>query len=178
MLINFIQKEILPQVFSCEFCKNSKYTFSLKTPAVATYASGLHIHVHLVCDIYCAHAYLCRCDSTPFCFWKLKLRRLIFRVNCRSNLTINIVNQAKKMKNEWLTMPTLIKENVLFDSKLSPGWFSVAEGAEVDLHDWNQGNWKGNILKSGREKLTDFCGTCHGKSFFQLVVTLCWLQFF
>ena len=24
----------------------------------------------------------------------------------------------------------------------------------------------------------DFCGTCHGKSFFQLVVTLCWLQFF
>ena len=36
----------------------------------------------------------------------------------------------------------------------------------------------GKILKSGREKLTDFCGTCHGKSFFQLVVTLCWLQFF
>ena len=34
------------------------------------------------------------------------------------------------------------------------------------------------MLKSGRKKLTDFCGTCHGKSFFQLVVTLCWLQFF
>ena len=82
--------------------------------------------------IYCAHAYLCRCDSTLFCFWKLKLRRLIFRVNCRSNLTINIVNQENKMKNEWLTMPTLIKENVLFDSKISSGWFSVAEGAEVD----------------------------------------------
>ena len=34
------------------------------------------------------------------------------------------------------------------------------------------------MLKSGREKLTDFCGTCHGKSFFQLLVTLCWLQVF
>ena len=65
-----------------------------------------------------------------------------------------------------------------FNSKLSPGLFFVAEGAEVDAHDWNQGNCKGNILKSGREKLTDFCGTCDGKSFFQLVVALCWLQFF
>ena len=75
-------------------------------------------------------------------------------------------------------MPTLTKKNFIFDSKLSPGWFSVAEGAEVDAHDSNQGNWKANILKSGREKLTDFSGACHGKSFFQLVVTLYWLQFF
>ena len=82
------------------------------------------------------------------------------------------------MKNEWLNIPTFTKENVIFDSKLSPDWFSVAEGAEVDAHDWNQGNWKGYILKSGREKLTNFYGTCHGKLFFQLVVTLCWLQFF
>ena len=37
------------------------------------------------------------------------------------------------MKNEWLTMPTLTKENVIFDSKLSPGYFSLAEGAEVDV---------------------------------------------
>ena len=135
-------------------------------------------HVRLVWEIYCAHAYLCHYNSTLFCFWKLKLRRLIFLINCRSNLTINIVNWAKKTKHEWLTMPTLTKQNVIFDSKLSPSWFSVAEGAEVDAHDWNQGNWKGNILKSGREKLTDFCRTCHGKWFFQLVVNLCWLQFF
>ena len=32
-------------------------------------------------------------------------------------------------------MFTLTKENVIFDSKLSPGWFSLAEGAEVDPHD-------------------------------------------
>ena len=135
-------------------------------------------HVRLVWDIYYAHAYLCHYDSALFCFQKLELRQFIFLINCRSNLTINIVKWGKKMKNKWLTMPTLTKENFIFDSKLSPGWFSVAEGAEVDAHDWNQGNWKGNIFKSGREKLADFCGTCHGKSFFQLVVTLCWLQFF
>ena len=139
------------------------------------------MHVCLLCDICCVHAYLCRCDSTLLCFRKLKSRRLIFLINCRSNLTMNIVNRAKKkkkMKNEWLTNPTLTTENAIFDSKLSPGWFSVAEEAEVDKHDWNQGNWKGNILKSGREKLTDFCGTCHDQSFFQFAVTLCWLQFF
>ena len=32
-------------------------------------------------------------------------------------------------------MPTLIKENVIFDSKLSLGCFSVGEGVEVDAHD-------------------------------------------
>ena len=32
-------------------------------------------------------------------------------------------------------MPALTKENVIFDSKLSPGWFSVAEGAEIDAYD-------------------------------------------
>ena len=63
-------------------------------------------------------------------------------------------------------MSTLTNENVILDSKLLPGWLSVAEGAAVDVHDWNQENFKGNILKSGREKLTDFSGTCHGKSFF------------
>ena len=30
-------------------------------------------------------------------------------------------SKEKKMKNEWLTMPTLTKENVIFDAKLSPG---------------------------------------------------------
>ena len=32
---NFIKKETLKQVFSCEFCKISKNTFSYKTPPVA-----------------------------------------------------------------------------------------------------------------------------------------------
>ena len=58
------------------------------------------LHVRLVCDIYYAHAYLCRYDFTLFCFRKLKLRRLIFLINCRSNLTINIVKRGKKMKNK------------------------------------------------------------------------------
>ena len=33
--INFIKKEILVQVFFCEFCKISKNTFSYRTPLVA-----------------------------------------------------------------------------------------------------------------------------------------------
>ena len=32
---NFIQKETLAQVFSCEFCEISKNTFSSRTPSVA-----------------------------------------------------------------------------------------------------------------------------------------------
>ena len=32
-------------------------------------------------------------------------------------------------------MPTLTKENVIFDSKVPPGCFSVAERVEVDVHD-------------------------------------------
>ena len=36
---NFIKKETLAQVFSCEFCKIFKNTFSYRTPPVA--ASGL-----------------------------------------------------------------------------------------------------------------------------------------
>ena len=32
---NFIKKETLAQVFSCEFCKISKNTFSYRTPLVA-----------------------------------------------------------------------------------------------------------------------------------------------
>ena len=39
VLINFIQKETLAQVFSCEFCGISKNTFLYRTPLVA--ASGL-----------------------------------------------------------------------------------------------------------------------------------------
>ena len=71
-------------------------------------------HVRLVCDIYCAHEYLCRCDSTLFCFRKLTSRQLIFLINCRSNLRINIVRRVKSMRNDWLTMSTLTKENVFF----------------------------------------------------------------
>ena len=32
---NFIKKETLPQLFSCEFCKISKNTFTFRTPLVA-----------------------------------------------------------------------------------------------------------------------------------------------
>ena len=38
---NFIKKEALAQVFSCEFCEISKNTFSYRTPPVA--ASGYKI---------------------------------------------------------------------------------------------------------------------------------------
>ena len=38
-------------------------------------------HVCLICDICCAHAYLCRCNSTVFSLPKLKTRRLIFLTN-------------------------------------------------------------------------------------------------
>ena len=33
---NFIKKETLAQVFSCEFCEISKNTFSYRTPVVAS----------------------------------------------------------------------------------------------------------------------------------------------
>ena len=33
--LNFIKKETLAQVFSCEFCEISKNTFSYRTPPVA-----------------------------------------------------------------------------------------------------------------------------------------------
>ena len=32
---NFIEKETLAQVFSCEFCEIQKNTFSYRTPAMA-----------------------------------------------------------------------------------------------------------------------------------------------
>ena len=35
LLKNFIKKETLAQVFSCEFCQISKNTFSYRTPPVA-----------------------------------------------------------------------------------------------------------------------------------------------
>ena len=37
---NFIKKETLVQVFSCEFCKISKNTFSYRTPQVAASVFG------------------------------------------------------------------------------------------------------------------------------------------
>ena len=36
---NFIKKEALTQVFSCEFCEISKNTFSYRTPLVAASVS-------------------------------------------------------------------------------------------------------------------------------------------
>ena len=37
---NFIKKETLAQVFSCEFCEISKNTFSYRTPVVAVSKIG------------------------------------------------------------------------------------------------------------------------------------------
>ena len=39
---NFIKRETLGQVFSCEFCKISKNTFPYRTPSVS--ASFVHQH--------------------------------------------------------------------------------------------------------------------------------------
>ena len=44
---NFIKKETLAQVFSCEFCEISKYTFSYMTHPVA--ASSSQIRAFLIC---------------------------------------------------------------------------------------------------------------------------------
>ena len=42
-----------------------------------------------------------------------------------------------------------------------PAWFSVADGTEVDAHDWHQENCKGNILKSGREIFVEHVTVSH-----------------
>ena len=40
---NFIKKETLAQVFSCEFCKISKNTFFYRTPLVAAFKDYLSV---------------------------------------------------------------------------------------------------------------------------------------
>ena len=40
--INFIKKETLAQVFSCEFCEISKNTFLYRTPLVAASLNNVH----------------------------------------------------------------------------------------------------------------------------------------
>ena len=47
VLINFIKKETLSQVFSCEFCKIYKNTFSYRTTSVAA-----SVYLCTSCD-YC-----------------------------------------------------------------------------------------------------------------------------
>ena len=53
--------------------------------------------------------------------------------DCRSNLTINIVRGAKKMRNEWLTMPTLTTENLFF-------WFQAF--TKITLCCWDSWSWR------------------------------------
>ena len=43
---DFIKKEILVQVFSCEFCQISKNTFSYRTPLVAASDRSEHFKVY------------------------------------------------------------------------------------------------------------------------------------
>ena len=121
---NLTWKELLAYSTSIRFTVKSQTVKSKKTPWIYLLywaRAPVLAHAHLVCDIYCVHTYLCHCGSTQFCFQKLKSRRLIFLINCWSNLTINMVRRMKKMRNEWLTMPTLTKEKVFFKKKLSPG---------------------------------------------------------
>ena len=40
---NFIKKEALAQVFSCEFCETSKNNFSYRTPLVAVSQILIHL---------------------------------------------------------------------------------------------------------------------------------------
>ena len=46
-LNDFIKKEILAQVFSCEFCEISKNSFSYRTPPVAASGSPYCVTLHL-----------------------------------------------------------------------------------------------------------------------------------
>ena len=69
-------------------------------PQIVLYQLALSYHVPLICDIYCAHAHLSLRDFTVFGFRKLRAKRLIFLMNCRSNLTVNNRNRAKKIRNK------------------------------------------------------------------------------
>ena len=44
---NFIKKEILAQVFSCEFCKISKKTFFYRTPPVAASIKDIFSNINV-----------------------------------------------------------------------------------------------------------------------------------
>ena len=45
---NFIKKEAVAQVFSCEFCKISKNTFSYRAPPVAASINKSQVHINNV----------------------------------------------------------------------------------------------------------------------------------
>ena len=65
---NFIVKENLAQVFSCEFCKISKNAFSYRAPLVA--ASSLHLYCN--CKYYhsSSEAYLEPCQISMIEFFE------------------------------------------------------------------------------------------------------------
>ena len=46
---NFIKKETVAQLFSCEFCEISKSTFSYRTSLLAASVNGLYNTVTKVC---------------------------------------------------------------------------------------------------------------------------------
>ena len=48
---NFIKKETLTQVFSCEFCEISKNIFSYRTPPVAASGDAKHFNYWLSANI-------------------------------------------------------------------------------------------------------------------------------
>ena len=65
---NFIKKKSLAQVFSCEFCKISKNTFSYRTPLVA--ASNCHLYCNSKYYHSSSEAYLEPCQISMIeLFW-------------------------------------------------------------------------------------------------------------
>ena len=70
---NFIKKETLAQVFSCEFCKISKNTFSYRTPLVGASVfyniSSLFLNLKLFLMIQLQPWDNCHDDAIPFHFF-------------------------------------------------------------------------------------------------------------
>ena len=71
---NFIKKETLAQVFSCEFCEISKNTFFYRTPLVAAsdIASYAHDNTLHACDsnLYTVLSKLENCTHSMFTWFK------------------------------------------------------------------------------------------------------------
>ena len=58
-LWNIIKKEILAQVFSCDFCEISKNTFSYRTLPVDTSEIRISLSIQVSSDIFCQYFFVC-----------------------------------------------------------------------------------------------------------------------
>ena len=76
---NFIKKESLPQVFSCEFCKISKNTYSYRRPPVAAYSfCNIHRETAVLESLFNKDAGLKTCN-----FIKKKLLHMFSCKHCK-----------------------------------------------------------------------------------------------